>query len=127
MRRNFVLSGCSIFHAKFLEEYTYSEAPAMVQGRKIVDDMFNGEDILFAFMHAKRTGLGPLIEGAKWDQKLMAEAPGLQKRGGHYSGRASAISTFVSMFEELPLKPALGIHWYAGHPHIMACDSPEAF
>jgi hypothetical protein len=56
-RRNFVLTGCSLFHASFMNEYTHSQLPFMIRGREIVDEIFNGEDILFSFMHAKLTGL----------------------------------------------------------------------
>ncbi len=70
----------------------------------------------------------PLIVNAKWDQKLMAGAPGLQKRGGHFSGRAAVINTFVHTFDDVnPLKPAIGIHWHNGHPHMIDCNTPEKF
>lgn len=126
LRRNFVLTGCSIFHSKYLSLYTHSSDPYMVEGRRLVTQYFNGEDILFSFMHAKETGLGPLVVDAQWDQKLMAGAPGLQKRNNHFSHRATVINRLVAAFgDDMPLKPAVGIHWHNGHPHVINCSTPE--
>lgn len=124
-RRNFALTGCSIFHSKYLTDFTSSNTPEMVRGRRLVRQHFNGEDILFSFMHATLTGLPPLIVDAKWDQKLMAGAPGLQKRAGHYNVRASLINEFVAAFGDvMPLKPAVGVRWDSGKPVLIQCDTP---
>ncbi len=102
------LTGASIVHSGWLHAYSRPPPPhrrAIDAARFAVDRGTNGEDLLFAFMAAAYSGLGPVVVmDADYDVAVMKGVAGIHHRVGHFATRASFLSLLVDLFGGMPLQ-----------------------
>ena len=94
---NFVLTGAAIVHRIFFRLYDLNiwDHPAVLEAKRVTADAFNGEDILFAYMHAWITGKGPWVLPSNVD-KILKAVPGLNNRPTHFVQRSGMLQLYVS-------------------------------
>ncbi|GAA5985543.1 hypothetical protein JCM10908_007019 [Rhodotorula pacifica] len=96
-----VLTSGFICHRKYLDMYT-NELPK--EALAFVDQHMNGEDLLFNYMVANATGMGPIVIEA-WAAPIATQNnAGLWSRPGHMAARTEALRLFDRLFRRNPLR-----------------------
>ncbi|GAA6019196.1 hypothetical protein JCM8202_000930 [Rhodotorula sphaerocarpa] len=96
-----VLTSGFICHRKYLDMYSH-DVPS--EALDFVDEHMNGEDLLFNYMVANATGMGPILIDA-WAMPIEDQNnAGLWSRPGHMAARSAALRLFERLFGRNPLK-----------------------
>ena len=97
------LTGAALFHVSWMDGYNHNDTvTGMARGRQIVSDAFNGEDLLFGYMVASVSGVGPVIvRDVGYDAGLMKGSGGLHKKAGHYGSRDVLVSQLAALFGDV--------------------------
>ncbi|KVH95619.1 glycosyltransferase family protein 64 C3 [Cynara cardunculus var. scolymus] len=126
-RYSILLTKFMLMKTEYLYQYSCEGGTSMAEARSIVDEMRNCEDILMNFVAANKTGVGPVLVGAKrvrdWGDArndggrrrrgLMAAGEevsvGLSSRKkGHRKSRGDCIKEFHRVLGKMPLRYSYG-------------------
>lgn len=94
---NLMLTGIA-FMDRTMASWYWEDDPALNEGRRLVDEGTNCEDLLMNFIVARKTGLAPFLAHVPGDVRHIMVSSGISSDPGHVNRRSLCLQKFESLF-----------------------------